>query len=60
MVLVGEERFRFARALAKELWCNQLQVWNLVESRVEQASAETNDVGQACQGRAARCRFSDM
>ena len=60
MVLVGEERFRFARALAKELWCNQLQVWNLVESRVEQASAETNDVGQACQGRVARCRFSDM
>jgi len=36
--VTDEERFRFARALAKELWCNQLQVWNLVESRVELAT----------------------
>lgn len=35
-----QERFRFARALAKELWCNEAQVRNLVDSRVEQSSVE--------------------
>ena len=33
--VTDEERFRFARALAKELWCNEGQVKNLVDSRVE-------------------------
>lgn len=33
--VTDEERFRFARALAKELWCTEGQVKNLIDSRSE-------------------------
>eukprot|EP00913_Durusdinium_trenchii_P023610 g22182.t1 len=34
-VFMASERFRFARALAKELWCTEGQVKNLIDSRSE-------------------------
>ena len=34
-ISTSQERFRYVKALAKELWCTEAQVKQLLESRVE-------------------------